>query len=89
MSVKMFIVSCLFPTPFMLYYMIIEIRRRIHLLYLCRDKQLSLTIPVEILASGGKSLDSKINIDTYAGPQGLDIPFIDEDSNHDECSDST
>ena len=85
MSVKTFIISCLFPTPVMLYYVMIELRRKI---LSCRVQLLIESIPVERLGSDKKSLDTQVNIDAYAGPKDLDIPFIDEDSKYDSNSSS-
>ena len=87
MSVKTFILSCLFPAPVMMYYVIKELRRKIHLLY--RVKFLTESIPIEMLGSEKKSLDTQVNFDAYVGPEDLDIPFIDEDSDGDKYSDST
>ena len=47
MSVKTFILGCLFPAPAMMYYVIKELRRKIHLLY--RKKFLIESIPIEML----------------------------------------
>ena len=87
MSVKTFILSCLFPAPVIMYYVIKELRRKIYLLY--RVKFLTETIPTEMLESDKKSLHTQINTDTYVGPKDLDISFIDEDSDGDPHSDST
>ena len=87
MSVKTFIVSFLFPTPVMLYYVVIELRRKINLF--CRMKLLTESIPIEMLESNKKGLDTQVNFDAYAGPKGLDIPFIDEDSDDDKDGDSS
>ena len=78
MPVKTFIVSLLFPTPVMLYYVILKLRRKIILF--CRMKLLTESIPIEMLESNRKGLDTQVNFDAYAGPKDLDIPFIDEDS---------
>ena len=86
MSVKTFIMSFLFPTPVMMYYVIIELRRKI---LSCRVKLLTESIPIEMLESNKKGLDTPVNIDAYAGPKDLDIPFIDEDSNVTKDSDSS
>ena len=87
MSVKTFILSCLVPAPVMMYYVIKELRRKIHLLY--RAKFLTETIPIEMLEPENKTCDTQVNFDAYVGPKDLDIPFIDEDSNGDKHSDST
>ena len=86
-SVKTFILSCLFPAPVIMYYVIKELRRKIQLLY--RVKFLTETIPIEMLGSDQKSLYTDINTDAYTGPKVLDIPFIDEDSDGGKHSDST
>ena len=86
MPVKTFIVSCLFPTPVMLYYVIIELKK-INLL--CRFKLLTESIPIEMLGSDKKILDTQVNFDAYVGPKDVDIPFIDEDSDDDKHSDSS
>ena len=87
MSVKSFILSCLFPTPVMMYYVIKELRRKINLLY--RVKFLTENIPIEMLESEKKSLDTQVNLDAYVGLKGLEIPFIDENSDGEKHSDST
>ena len=87
MSVKTFILSCLFPAPVIMYYVIQELRRKINLLY--RVKFLTESIPIEMLESEKKSLDTQVNFDAYVGPKGLEIPFIDEDSDGEKHSDST
>ena len=86
MSVKAFILSCLFAAPIMMYYGIKELRRKIHLFY--RMKFLTETILIERLESDKKSLHTQINTDAYVGTKDLDIPFIDEDSDGDRYSDS-
>ena len=78
MSVKTFIVSFIFPTPVLLYYVVIELRRKINLF--CRMELLTESIQIEMLESNNKSLDTQVNFDAYPGPKDLDIPFIDEDS---------
>ena len=87
MSMKTFILSCLFPAPVMMHYVIKEIRRKIHLLY--RVKFLTENIPIEILGPEKITLDCQVNFDVYVGPKDLDIPFIDEDSDGDKHSDLT
>ena len=87
MSVKTFILSCLFPAPAMMYYVIKELRRKIHLLY--RKKFLIESIPIEMLEPENKTLDTQVNFDAYVGPKDLDMPFIDEDSDGDKHRDST
>ena len=87
MSVKTFIVSFLFPTPVMLYYMFIGVRKKIYLFY--RMKFLTESIPIEMLELNKKSLDTQVNFDAYAGPKDFDIPFIDEDSDDDKDGDSS
>ena len=86
MSVKTFILSCLFPAPVMMYYVIKELRRKIHLLY--RVKFSTEIIPIEMLEPEKKTLDAQVNFDAYTGPKDLDIPFIDEDSDSIKYSDS-
>ena len=87
MSVKTFILSCLFPAPVIMYYMIKELRRKINLFY--RVKFLTESIPIEMLGPEKKTLDTQVNFDAYTGPKDLDIPFIDEDSDGEEHRDST
>ena len=87
MSVKTFILSCLFPAPVIMYYVIKELRRKIHSLY--KVKFLTENIPIEMLGPEKKTLDTQVNFDAYTGPKDLDIPFIDEDSDSDKYSDST
>ena len=87
MSVKTFILSCIFPTPVMMHYVVKELRRKINLLY--RVKVLTENIPIEMLGPEKKTLDTQVNFDTYVGPKDLDITFIDEDSDGDKHSDST
>ena len=87
MSVKTFILSCLFPAPFIMYYVIKELRRKIHSLY--KVKFLTENIPIEMLEPEKRTLDTEENFDAYTGPKDLDIPFIDEDSDSDKYSDST
>ena len=70
-----------------MYYVIKELRRKIHLLY--RVKFLTETIPIEMLEPENKTLDTQVNFDAYVGPKDLDLPFTDEDSNGDKHSDST
>ena len=64
-----------------MYYMIKELRRKIHLLY--RMKFLTETIPIEIVESDKKSLH------THVGTKDLDINFIDENSDGDKYNGST
>ena len=71
----------------MMYYLIKELRRKIHLLY--RVKFLTENIPIEMLGPEKKTLDTQVNFDANIGPEDLDIPFIDEDSDGDKDSDST
>ena len=87
MSVKTFILSCLFPAPVMMYYVIKELRRKIHLLY--RKKFLTKSIPIEMLEPEDENLDTQVNFDAYVGPKDLDMPFVDEDSDGDKHRDST
>ena len=87
MPVKTFILSCLFPAPVMMYYVIKELTRKINLLY--RVKFLTESIPIEMLESEKKSLYTQVNFHAYVGPKGLDIPFIDEDSDGEKHNDLT
>ena len=87
MSVKNFILSCLFPSPVMMYYVIKELRKKIELLY--REKFLTESILIEMLGLDKKSLYTEINTDAYTGPKNLDIPFMDQDSDVEKYSDST
>ena len=87
MSVKTFILSCLFPAPVIMYYVIKELRRKIQSLY--KEKFLTENIPIEMLGPEKKTLDAQENFDAYTGPKDVDIPFIDEDSDSDKYSDST
>ena len=87
MSVKSFILSCLFPAPVMMYYLIKELRRKIQLLY--RVRFLTETVSIEMLGLDKKSLYTVINTDAYTGPKDLDIPFMDEDSDVEKYNDST
>ena len=86
MSVKTFILSCLFPAPVMMYYLIKELRRKIHSLY--RVKFLTESIPIEMLGPEKKTLNTQLNFDAYTGPKDCDIPFIDKDSDSNKYSDS-
>ena len=86
MSVKTFIVSCLIPGPFIMYHVIINIGKKINSLY--TRKLLTETIPIEILESEKESLDTQVSTDAYSGPEGLDIPFIDENYDYDINTDS-
>ena len=67
MSVKTFILSCLFPAPVIMYYVIKELRRKIHSLY--RVKFLTESIPIEMLEPEKKTLDTQVNFDAYTGPK--------------------
>ena len=71
----------------MMYYVIKELRRKMHLLY--RVKFLTESIPIEMLEPENKTMDTQINFDAYVGPKDLDMPFIDEDSDGDKHNDST
>ena len=87
MSVKTFILSCLFPAPVIMYFLIKELRRKIHSLY--RVKFLTESISIEMLEPEKKTPDTQVNFDAYTGPKDIDIPFIEEDSDSNKYSDST
>ena len=86
MSVKTFILSCLFPAPVIMYFLIKELRKKIHSLY--RVKFLTESISIEMLEPEKKTLDTQVNFDAYTGPKDIDIPFIDKDSDSNKYSDS-
>ena len=75
MSVNTFVVSCLFPAPVILYYVIIKLRRKIHLLH--REMLLTENIPIEIVESVKESLDNQVTCNACTDSEGLDIKFID------------
>ena len=87
MSVKTFILSCLFPAPVIIYYVIKELRRKIHSLY--KVKFLTESISIEMLGPEKKTLDTQVNFDAYTGPNDIDIPFIDEDSDNNKYRSGT
>ena len=86
MSVKTFIFSCLIPTPVIMYQVVTKLRRQIN--SFSRKKLLIETIPIEILGSPNKDLDTVVNNEAYSGPQDLDIPCIDEGHYYDINTDS-
>ena len=69
-----------------MYYVIIELGRKIHSLY--KVEFLTESIHIEMLGPEKKTLDTQVNFDAYTGPKDIDIPFIEEDSDSNKYSDS-
>ena len=85
-SVKIFILSCLFPAPVIMYYVIIELGRKINSLY--KVEFLTESIHIEMLGPEKKTLDTQVNFDAYTGPKDIDISFIEEHFDSNKYSDS-